>query len=173
MPNRQGTTESDAVRKRTLRSLVLHSTPNWLARAFAIVFSGVALYWGISGGFKEWVMYVLVAASGLAVLYVFMRSSVEIDYDKDIIATRLWKVWSYVRQSRRRLADATRIQIDVDAGGDSATVVKKFLVFSDGQEIELPESKEIENILSGWYEHFFQRRLQIQTNKLNSKGQRA
>lgn len=172
MPNRQGTTESDAVRKRTLRSLVLHSTPNWLARAFAIVFSGVALYWSISGGFKEWVMYVVVATSGLAVLYVFMRSIMVIDYDEDVIETQLWKVWSYIRQSRRGLADATRIQIDVDTGGDSP-IVKKFLVFNDNQEIELPESKEIENILSGWYEHFFQRRLQIQTNKLNSKGQRA
>jgi hypothetical protein len=135
------------------------------------VFFGVALYWAISGGFKDWVMYV-VAAAGLAILYAFMRSLVVIDYDKDIIETKLWKVWSFVQQSRQGPADATRIQIDVDTGGGS-TIVKKFLVFSDRQEIELPESKEIENILSGWYEHFFQRQLPIQTNKLNSKGQRA
>ena len=102
-----------------------------------------------------------------------MRSLVEIDYDKDIIETKLWKVWSYVRQSRRGLADATRIQIDVDAGGDSATIVKKFLVFRDDQEIELPETKEIENILTDWYEHFFHRQLPIQKNKLNYKGKRV
>jgi len=165
--------ENDAVRKRTLRSLVLYSAPNWLARTFTILFSGAALYWGISGGFKDWVMYVLIAASGLAILQVFMRSQVVIDYDKDVIQTKLWKVWNFVRQSRRGLADAARIQIDIDSGGDSASIVKKFLVFSDNQEIELPETKEIENILTDWYEHYFYRQLPTQKNKLNYKGQRA
>jgi hypothetical protein len=165
MSKRPGTTESDTVRKRTLRSLVLYSTPNWLDRAFAIVFSGVALYWSISGGFKDWVMYVLLAASGLAILQVFMRSHVEIDYDQDIIETKLWKVWSFIQQSRHGLADATAIQIEVHPMVESKSMVKKSLVFSDVQRIELPEIKEIEIILSDWYEHFFQRRLPIQKNK--------
>jgi hypothetical protein len=96
----------------------------------------------------------------------------KIDYDRDIIETKLWKVWSFMSQSRHGLADATRIQIDVDTGGDS-TIVKKFLVFSDGKEIELPQTKEIENILSGWYEHFFHRRPPVVKNRINYKGQRV
>lgn len=166
MSKYRGTTESDAVRKRTLRSLVLYSTPNWWERAFVIVFSGAAMYWGISGGFQYWVMYVLLAASGLAIVYVFMRSLVVIDYDKDIIETKLWKVWSFIRQSRRRLADAIGIQIDVYDRVESTAKVTKFLIFSDGQAIELPEAKEIENILNDWYEHYFHRRLPIQKSKV-------
>jgi hypothetical protein len=115
--------------------------------------------------FKHWIMYVLLASSGLAILQFFMRSHVVIDYDKDIIQTKLWKVWSFVRQSRHGLADATAIQIEVQPMVESKSMVKKFLVFSDGQRIELPEAMEIENILSDWYEHFFQRRLPIQKNK--------
>jgi hypothetical protein len=117
MSKRLGTTESDAVHKRTLRLLVLYSTPNWLARAFAIVFFGAALCWGISGSFKDWVMYVVVAGFSLAIPHTFLRSLVEINYDKDTIETKLWEVWSFARQSRRGLADATRIQIDVDSRG--------------------------------------------------------
>lgn len=123
-------------------------------------FLGAFLYGYIQSP-QEWPILLALIVIVLAATREFLPSFLVIDYDKDFIEVKLWGLWKYDVMRHRKLKTAKAIQIVCYSGGDSGYEIKKYLVFNDGEEIELPETKEIEIIIGQWYERYLHIQLPI------------
>jgi hypothetical protein len=126
-----------------------------------VVFTGLWLYGFILHPDVWWIGVSLFILVWLGIPYFFMPSHLVIDYDNDQIEIKSWGAWGYELKRRHGLSNAKAIQIVCDSGGDSGYTIRKYLVFTDGEEIELPEMKEIESILSRWFEQYFHFQLPV------------
>ncbi len=109
----------------------------------------------------QWPIVIILIVVVLAATREFLPSYLVIDYDKDFLEVKIWRFWKYDVTCHRKLKTVKAIQMLCYSDGGAGCIIKKYLIFKDGEEIELPETKEIEIILSQWYEQYFHIQLPI------------
>jgi hypothetical protein len=132
---------------------------NWARIVFGVIFicAIINMFVHPEGNVEAVGMF----AVGGVFLCTFVPSYLVIDYDNDILEVKLCEFWGYELRHRRGLSNAKTIKVELDSGGDSGYTIKKYLVFSDGEEIELPETDNIELVLRRWYKQYFHVQLPI------------
>jgi hypothetical protein len=147
------------------RHLILKSRPPyWVVLGAFCVFAIVASLYGLFATGQHWYLWVSLVAWSLAAIYTFAPSYLTINSDRDFIETRIWQLTNYDSQSKHGLRNIKSIQLEVHSGGDAPSYYKKYLIFSDGQKIQLPAVKDVETIVAAWYERYLGIHVPIERN---------
>jgi hypothetical protein len=135
----------------TKRNLSISTRSNWAARVFVLVMIFASLY-GLALNVHNWIIWILLVALLISAISVFVPNTLTIDYDRDLIESRIWIIFNYDIQSRRRLSNIKLILLEAQTGGDGPSYYDKYVIFQDGSKFQLPAINNIEMIIAEWYE---------------------
>lgn len=148
----------------TKRHLSISTRSNWAARAFVLVMIIASLY-GLVVNVHNWIIWIFLVASLISATSVFIPNTLTIDYDRDLIESRIWRLFKYDIQSKRQLKNIRLIQLEAQTGGDGPSYYDKYVIFQDGSKFQLPAINNIEKIIAEWYERYLGIQMSIEQDR--------
>lgn len=155
------------------RHLTIATRPRWAEGILSLVMVFASLYRLTTTG-NHWLIWLFLVLALLVAIYAFVPSYLILDYDRDFIESRIWRLTYYDSQSMRGLRNIESILLEVRSGGDGPSYFEKYASFKDGQKIQLPAIKDIEKIVVAWYQRYLKLHVPIeQDGEIRTASRRA
>lgn len=156
------------------RHLTIASRRHWAGGVFFLVMVFASFY-GLATKGHHWIIWLFLVVSLLVAIYAFVPSYLTLDYDRDFIETRIWRLTYYDSQSKHGLRNIESILLEVRSGGENGpSYFEKYVIFKDGQKIQLPSVKDIEKIVVAWYKRYLRLHVPIeQDGEIRTASRRA